>query len=728
MGMLVWDGHFGVTSPGGAGRLPRRTTLRRVRRSGWNVARVLGLGLAWAGFLGLLMGVGGGAGCGNKSGGGGNHNTNNENLAPCPEGTTEHEVACMPDFDECPAVDEIPVLGGGCLPVGVERCALGEGCAPGFEGDGAGGCVAVRPTAQCGAGEMAVLGQTSCQPIRDCGSGTWGSIQTGPDTVYVDAGYTGGASDGSASAPFTTIADALAVVSSGGQIAIAEGTYPERVTLDQPVSLVGRCPGRVTLEATSVGGQDPPVVTVGAAASGALIRGVRLTGPGPGVMLDEAVDVRVREVEIADAGHYGVFLQRGATAALRRVKITGARTAGLLAYGGAVTLADSVVRGTRPTPDGSFGRGLDLGCDHFGDGGCPTLDATRIIVEQNHESGILLAGGQATVTDSLVADTQANAGHGQAGIGIQTQCDTTSADCPTLTVTGSVLAGNRAAGIMALGTVLTVTDTVIRDTQPQSGDQRFGSGLVAQCDPSLSVCEPLVATCLLLRGNHQTGLTVAGIEADVAGALIRDTEAQQSNLKAGQGVIARCEQITGFCTDLALSDSGLMNNTYGSIFLQGSRLALTGSYVGQTRPGAEADEEGLALYAQCDTSAGSCPDLEIDASLLEEHRAEGIALYGGTARMTRSTVRDVSPQASDDEFGFGIYVDGQTVTTAPTFDASACDIANATVSGMFFYQAGGEVRRSWIHGAEYSVVLSEDSAVLEDNVLEGTTQDEPLEQ
>ena len=667
------------------------------------------------------------AGCGKNSGGGGNHNQNTH-LDPCPEGTEAKEAACVPVFDNCSATDEIPVLGGGCLPVGVERCAYGDGCAPGFTGDGAGACDPVLPAAECGAGTLAVLGQTACQDIRDCGAAPWGNVPTDANTIHVDAGYSGGSSDGSASAPYTTIGAALAVATGGDHIAVAAGTYAENLTLNAPVTIAGRCPGLVIVQGQSGGAQDPPVVTLNASASGARLEGLRLTGPGAGVTLNQAEHVVLDEVEITDVGGYGVYLQRGGSVRLRRVKIARASVAGILLYGGSVAMDDSVVRDTASSPDGSFGRGLDLGADHMGSGGLPSLDATRIVVTGNHESGILLAGGDATVRDSLVADTLANSGTGQAGIGIQTQCDTTSADCPTLVVTGSVVQGNHASGIMALGTRLTLRDTVIRDTQPQDADDRFGSGLVAQCDPSLASCQPLQATCLTVDGNHQAGVSIAGIPADLLGLLVRDTAAQQSDLRSGAGATFQCEMITGNCADVALTDSGLTGNTYAGIYLQGSDLELQGSYVAHTLPGEEADEEGLALYAQCDTASGGCPHLDIDASLFQAHHTEGIAVYGGATTMTRSTVDNVEAQVSDGEYGFGVYVDGQTVVTLPTFDASACNIADGTVAGIFFYQSGGFVTRTWVHGAQYSVVQADDAAVLTDNLLEGTDQDEPLVQ
>ena len=62
-------------------------------------------------------------------GSGGQDNQNNGNGASeCPTGTDPDGPACVPRFDsptDCPGDQEMPVLGGGCVTVGVQECAGG---------------------------------------------------------------------------------------------------------------------------------------------------------------------------------------------------------------------------------------------------------------------------------------------------------------------------------------------------------------------------------------------------------------------------------------------------------------------------------------------------------------------------------------------------------------------------------------------------------------------------
>ncbi|MFH2009298.1 MAG: right-handed parallel beta-helix repeat-containing protein [bacterium] len=668
--------------------------------------------------------------CSNESGGGGGNNNynGNTNFADCPEGCELSNTACLPVFDDCPAADEIPVLGGGCKPVGVPNCEEGPGCSTGFTDDGVGGCEPTLPAADCGDGSLAVLGNAACETIRDCGTGTWGNITLDASTIFVDGSYGGGGSDGSQGAPYVTLTAALAVASAGDRIALAEGVYQESVSLGDAIAIEGRCPELVTLQGISGGGNDSPPVTIQTTAAGAAVRGVRLESSASGVVLNEVADVELTDLEIADTGLYGVLMQRGSSAVLTRVKIAGAGSAGVMLYGGAVELNQCVVRGTVPAPDGSLGRGVDAGCDYFGTGGCPDLAVHASVISGNREAGILISGGSVVISDSLIRDTRANQNNGLAGIGVQAQCDTSASDCPTLAITGSVVTGNRSAGVMALGESTVIQDTVISNTLPQDGDQRLGNGLVAQCDTSLGVCGDITISCSTVDGNRAAGITLSGLNAFVESTIIRGTLAQQSDNLGGEGLLLQCEYFSRECTDASIVDTKIVQNSLTGVFLYGATVGFRGVYVAETQPEAAADEEGMGLLAQCDDSIPSCPELFIDGSLFESNYSEGLTMFGGTAVVERSSVIDVMAQASDGEFGFGMYIDGRTESELPTLDISNCEIRDAVVTGVFFVTAGGSVSRSRITGGDYSVILdaSPDVVMGSGNELEGIERDEPL--
>ena len=88
------------------------------------------------------------------------------------------------------------LVGGDCVTPGVGA----DGCAEGFVHDGEGSCEPIFPAGPCGDGEVALPGDTSCQPLADCGDGVWGNIPVESNTEYVDASYPDLDSDGTEAA------------------------------------------------------------------------------------------------------------------------------------------------------------------------------------------------------------------------------------------------------------------------------------------------------------------------------------------------------------------------------------------------------------------------------------------------------------------------------------------------------------------------------------------------
>lgn len=158
------------------------------------------------------------------------------------------------------------------------------------------------------------------------------------------------------------------------------------------------------------------------------------------------------------------------------------------------------------------------------------LDATRLIVEGNHELGLVGfdTGTVVTATDSVVRDTQPSAaGGGYLGRGINMQ------DGARFEGTRLLVAGNREIGVFAArGSELVLTDSIVRDTLPQTSDRTAGQGITLQVESSLE------ATRLVLAANHDLGLAVLGEGNTVTltDAVIRDTAPQARDDAHGRGV------------------------------------------------------------------------------------------------------------------------------------------------------------------------------------------------
>lgn len=133
-----------------------------------------------------------------------------------------------------------------------------------------------------------------------------------PGDVYVLAGGDG---DGSAGAPFGTVAEG---VDHGGMVAVGLGTYEEVLLLDEAhhgVQIVGRCREGVTLESAE---GDPAITLEGdrdtvVAVSDMAIRGGGVAATGGLLTLDQ--------VDIENAVAIGI-LAEGRNAAVTLVDVT----------------------------------------------------------------------------------------------------------------------------------------------------------------------------------------------------------------------------------------------------------------------------------------------------------------------------------------------------------------------------------------------------------------------
>lgn len=169
----------------------------------------------------------------------------------------------------------------------------------------------------------------------------------------------------------------------------------------------------------------------------------------------------------AGVGGYGATVASGAAMVARRTLFDANGELGAYAYVGGTTLSleDSVVRGTFPTPDGPPGAGLLVE-----DGA--SLTVTRSLLEDNTNLGVLARGSatRVTLTDAAIRGTLPPPGaFGGGGAMV--------AGGAEFTATRVLFARNHVVGIVSLGATVRLDDVTVSATQPVGG--RFGAGVFA---------------------------------------------------------------------------------------------------------------------------------------------------------------------------------------------------------------------------------------------------------
>jgi hypothetical protein len=207
------------------------------------------------------------------------------------------------------------------------------------------------------------------------------------------------------------------------------------------------------------------------------------------------------------------------------------------------------------------------------------------------------------LTDAVVRDTEGRASDSRFGWGMAAQ------DAARIEASRLLLAGNRDAGLLAAeaGTVVVLTDAVVRDTRGQAGDASDGRGIQVQEGARLE------ASRLLVARNHNVGLACAGAGVEVAltDVAVRDTLPEESSLAYGYGVeVSRAAHLSGERVLVhGVHELGLWAALDGSAELRDVSIASVGR-------------------SECD-----CPDRGF---------GHAVASIAGAVRLTRFEIRDAA--------------------------------------------------------------------------------------
>ena len=553
--------------------------------------------------------------------------------------------------DRCPA-GTLGLKDGSCQPAGIPP----ELCGTGFEPDGNMGCEPILPPEPCPAGQMAVPGESVCHAVMECGAGRWGDIPVDATTVYVDASYPGLDSDGSSDRPFTTISDAVAAAASGTLIAVAAGSYVEGVVIQfKTLRLWGKCPGEVELLGT---GDDFAALVVREGASGTEVHGLALGGASLGLAISAAKDVLIDRVWVHDALDIGVTVESAlgpTSATLRGSLVERNQMVGVQVAGSDGTLEGVLVRDTLPWASGKvLGRGINI--QPLCPGGvCNSAARSSALVrgslvERNHESGVRVAGSDATFESLVVRGTLPTESDQRDGDGILIQLPCTPAGCDAaarakVLLRGSLVEQNQSTGVVVMGSDATLEGVLVRGTLPQQSDQIDGHGVHIQLSCTATGCDPAARATVLVRGslleqNHAAGVFVSGSDATLEGVLVRGTLPQQSDQLLGRGIhiqpsctVTACDpaaRATAFVRGSLVEwshDIGVMvgdsDATIEGVLIRNTLARLADGLFG----------DGFSIFSELTPTSATVTQSRIEASA----RA-GLSNFGSTVALAASTL------------------------------------------------------------------------------------------
>lgn len=489
-------------------------------------------------------------------------------------GPDARREAALPDFGACPEgwgearVDEVTV----CDPTP-------GGLAP------------------CPEGQARFVGTDACEPIGGpCPAGDFaddlpaGALHVRP----------GGSGDGSASAPFGAIAEAVAVAAEGDTIALAKGRFDEAVVLPVGVTLRGACAGET-------------VLTLSTATSGQSV--VSLRG---GV---------VRDLSVADTPAAGLLVRSGEVT-LERVSIEGATSFGVIVGGGSLRASDLVVRDIEARGEtGGFGMVVN--------GASTVAEIERGVLEGNQRAGaIVIEGARLTLTD--VAARDATGLDGGLGAGFIAQAGGA--------VTGRRVEVTRSvgAGLLAnMDGIFTLEDVVVREVEGAPGWSLSSFGEVSLTRAWLRAAQG--TSVFLGQGAHVrlTDVVIDALREDpvTAGFAQGLSVVHRGTLSVSRVLVRDC---------MAGAVSVIGRDTLGDARLEGSDLTI--------RDVEDRGVAGVGLYVE------RLGEVELDGLTVERTTHGGVIVNDASSvTLTNVRITDTQPDADDGFWGRGVEARDSTV-------------------------------------------------------------------
>ncbi|MBI5512750.1 MAG: DUF1565 domain-containing protein, partial [Deltaproteobacteria bacterium] len=363
-------------------------------------------------------------------------------------------------------------------------------------------------------------------------------------------------------------------------------------------------------------------------------------------------------------GGSGLMAINGGEITATRTLVHGNQAAGVFAADAVagtasrVALTDCVVRETLPlASNGNLGFGLDAQ-----DGG--EITALRTLLRGNRTAGAYavdasraLQPSRVELTECVVRDTRSQASDRRLGCGVTAQSG------GVVVARRSLLAGNRYAGALSIGRAdaaeassVELLGCVVRDSRPSEGEPESGWGATIQRGARLTL------TGTLLLGNRGVGVVAEGAgqqdepsRASLTGCVVRGTLPRST----GSGGIGLYANVGGEVSALrTLLDRNLAYGALSaavSITGRPSRLELDACVVRDTLANSPEAGSAVGLAARDGGRAlghGTLVARSLGAGVL----VVGVGPDGAPSRMEldRCIVRETLPRAADGLTGYGL--------------------------------------------------------------------------
>jgi len=331
---------------------------------------------------------------------------------------------------------------------------------------------------------------------------------------------------------------------------------------------------------------------------------------------------------------------------------------GIVIAGSTAIVEKTIVRDTTPAADG-LGAGIYVGGDAETKSKA-SATVRRCLLERNAYIGLESLGGDTIIEQSVVKDTKPTPTHSNSGFGVSAVYDADAPRRSSLTMRGCSVIGNSTSGIIIGGSDATISETIVADTKStSSATEPFGRGVSVQdADKQNSV---VTLRSLLVEKNRDVGIFSGDSTLTIESTTVRGT-LSTGRKGSGIGIAAQTEGATTTPFVLTLRRSLVEGCASGGVFMVSTNGTIERSIVRGTLPGPDGEfGDGIDVSVFPSPGGPLVPEVAIVESVLRSNARAGASAFSATLAIARSLLacnaidldnevwaKDVAPTFRDD--------------------------------------------------------------------------------
>jgi len=576
-----------------------------------------------------------------------------------------------------------------------------------------GWCRPVLPDNRCNKDAIEVIGHAKCQPVADCGQGTYDKIKITTKTLFVNQSFTGASSDGSMSKPFKTIGEALKISLSTSKthIALAAGKYQENVLLDNTnVELEGRCPQMVIIS-----GDKKSTATLLIRDSTVKLTGVAITGPGYGVYQINST-LGMERVVVRDCQVAGMISTSGSILTTLDSLFDTNRGFGLAMHGTKATITRTVFRDNLPDKTGGRnGFGIQVGVDS-NDLKSSSAKIVDSVFLRNRSAGIAVTSSELTMEGTVARGTMLPNPTSLFANGIlvvpvrNSKLELNYGS--NVTIRDSAVTHNDTDGILVDASDVTIEKSIISDNRQSNDKHNAGMGIFVWYNTRIEKGSTLTLKESAVVRNMLAGLKIVGSKAVIDGSVIADNKASK-DLRFGYGIESSSSDDKKVHSTIVIRHSRISNNkTAGVILLEKVDVTFDNVYIGDTEPQPLNMLFGIGLQIG---SGGYKSSAKIRNSIIENNHGFGAAFVNTTGFVDGCYINKTRGYKKSGFFGDGVLLQNARIDLIDSL------VENSNRTGTALWDSGGTIKRNLFRNGRLSINLEGKSnpKIENSNIFEG---------